>query len=799
MTISNTSRVAGPFLGNGVVAAFPFTFKVFTAADLLAVQVNVASGILTTLNLGADYNVTLSADQNASPGGTLTLNTPLAVGNDLSITSNIAPVQPLDLTNQGGFYPKVINDALDRIVIYIQQVVGSVSRSIKFPLSDTASRDLPPVALRANNLLGFDSSGNPVAVAPSAQSATALQAALAQAYGSSLIGFVSSGLGAVFRTIQDKLRDNVNVRDFGALGDGSDATAAFAKASAYGNVRVPAGVYVIDTVYISKTITFECEPGAVFRRKPGADGSSYGYNRMSGMFTVNANGVTLRFTGAMTFDGNYQNQTAVEPGGCAVFVTVPASVTADPISLYIENGNFINGTSEYLLIRGDDIRHRYRVDVELVSPTFSAGVYGIGRGDPSTPTALGFLPTYVHILDYVVLRTYDLKASFLRPLSLGNYAAVAVWGSFAGSDYTQAGNASILMYGRTEIDSCGRASWKYNDQTNFTTNNGIGAIDGYGNVDEIYVEDIYARNTQYSAVRAKGSCRAYTVQHADFQGCWRGLEVSPSSTGPCETVVHVGKITARDGTIPQLYFVGSSATDQLYSVDIDSAYLFGTQTNPEALVNQGNVMLRNTAKATVRALSVIGSPSNGIAIDTIDRTHIGELIANNNAGNALRVSGTGQFILDKFDIRNCTTQAIWILAGMVEVTIRGGKIDTAVDYGVFNQATGNAHIQNVTVTNISGQSRGFYNAGGNVTMLTNIAGAGVTTPLFYIAGVALRELQNSWNPREVQGNFTQTTQGTWNQGDKVWNTAPSAGGPPGWVCVASGSPGIFKAMANLAA
>lgn len=41
--------------------------------------------------------------------------------------------------------------------------------------------------------------------------------------------------------------------------------------------------------------------------------------------------------------------------------------------------------------------------------------------------------------------------------------------------------------------------------------------------------------------------------------------------------------------------------------------------------------------------------------------------------------------------------------------------------------------------------------------------------------------------------------GTWTRGDIAWNAEPSAGGPPGWMCVASGTPGTWKAMANLAA
>lgn len=48
-------------------------------------------------------------------------------------------------------------------------------------------------------------------------------------------------------------------------------------------------------------------------------------------------------------------------------------------------------------------------------------------------------------------------------------------------------------------------------------------------------------------------------------------------------------------------------------------------------------------------------------------------------------------------------------------------------------------------------------------------------------------------------NSAAPTVGTWAVGDRVWNSAPSAGGTPGWVCTTGGSPGTFKAMANLAA
>lgn len=40
--------------------------------------------------------------------------------------------------------------------------------------------------------------------------------------------------------------------------------------------------------------------------------------------------------------------------------------------------------------------------------------------------------------------------------------------------------------------------------------------------------------------------------------------------------------------------------------------------------------------------------------------------------------------------------------------------------------------------------------------------------------------------------------GTWSVGDVVWNTGVVAGGSPGWVCTTAGTPGTWKAMANVA-
>ena len=166
MTISSTVRIAGPFIGTGTATVFPFAFKVFTATNLQVVRVDTSTGLESTLILNTDYTVSLNTDQDSNPGGNVTLLAVLAVGFNMVITSDIANLQPTDLTNQGGFYPEVITDALDRATIQIQQMADELTRSIKIPISDGLSLDmeLPTAAARANSFLAFDATGEPTVV-----------------------------------------------------------------------------------------------------------------------------------------------------------------------------------------------------------------------------------------------------------------------------------------------------------------------------------------------------------------------------------------------------------------------------------------------------------------------------------------------------------------------------------------------------------------------------------------------------------------------------------------------------------
>ncbi len=159
MTIQSETRKAGPFTGNGSTTAFPFEFKVFAASDLYVVRAT-DGGIETVLDQDAgDYSVSLNADQEASPGGTVTLPSALPQDYTLTITSAVSNTQTMDLTNQGGFYPEVINRALDRTVVQVQQLAERVDRSLKVPLSTptAVSAELP--LPEADKILGWNEEG----------------------------------------------------------------------------------------------------------------------------------------------------------------------------------------------------------------------------------------------------------------------------------------------------------------------------------------------------------------------------------------------------------------------------------------------------------------------------------------------------------------------------------------------------------------------------------------------------------------------------------------------------------------
>lgn len=247
MTISSTANKAILY-GNGVATSFPYKFLIPNQSQLIAI-VTDPLGKQTTL-AGSQYSVSGIGSKN---GGAVTYplsGAPLAALWSITILRTLPIVQQTDIVNQNGFYPDVIESAMDYQTMTQQQLAEAQTRSIAFPVVDdqtAISPVLPAAAARATKPLIFDAGGNatigqqayqePQTLLDEAK-ATAELIAAGVAPGAGTGTFIQNGAGAVARTFQDKMRDTVSFRDFHAVGDGVTLDTAALLAAIVSNRRV---------------------------------------------------------------------------------------------------------------------------------------------------------------------------------------------------------------------------------------------------------------------------------------------------------------------------------------------------------------------------------------------------------------------------------------------------------------------------------------------------------------------------------------------------------------------------------
>lgn len=152
--------------GNGVTTVFTYNFIIPSATDAVIIYTN-AAGTQTILT-STQYTITGIGD---SAGGTVTYplgsGTPIATGASLTILRELPLTQPDTISNQGAFYPSVVEEMIDNTVMMIQQINTDTDLALRVALSDPVPDTLPSAAERADQLLGFDSDGNPIAAQPS--------------------------------------------------------------------------------------------------------------------------------------------------------------------------------------------------------------------------------------------------------------------------------------------------------------------------------------------------------------------------------------------------------------------------------------------------------------------------------------------------------------------------------------------------------------------------------------------------------------------------------------------------------
>jgi len=223
--LASSTRTAGPYTGTGSQTAFPFSFKVFKAEDLLVVQTD-ASGVNTTLTNISQYTVALNPNQDTLPGGTVNLITATPVGYTLSLLSQLPALQNLTLANAGNFYPAAVDNALDYITILIQQLAEQLGRAVKVSIGNPLTPDQ-----FSTNLIASGVTATTKAAAASA-SATAAAGSAAAATGSATAASTSATLAAASAAAAAGAAAGAGHLSFVYIGSGTSvANGALSKAS----------------------------------------------------------------------------------------------------------------------------------------------------------------------------------------------------------------------------------------------------------------------------------------------------------------------------------------------------------------------------------------------------------------------------------------------------------------------------------------------------------------------------------------------------------------------------------------
>lgn len=152
---------------------------------------------------------------------------------------------------------------------------------------------IDPSPANGGKYVALDASGVPVYASGTGADA-GLRTDLAASGGAALSGFLASGTGATFRTAQDKLRDFVCVRDFGAVGGNSalDTPAINAAIDTGKNVFFPEGHYSYipsgKTIGFGQTL-FGYSPVTTTINKV-ANGDMYNLSSSSGLYNIGLQG-----------------------------------------------------------------------------------------------------------------------------------------------------------------------------------------------------------------------------------------------------------------------------------------------------------------------------------------------------------------------------------------------------------------------------------------------------------------------------------------------------------------------------
>jgi len=154
MTISSTTTPRVQFSGNGVTTVFSTGFVFNTSSDLRVVLTD-GSNVDTTLTITTHYTVT----GGSGASGTVTMITPPASGEFLTIYRLTAKTQSVDYITNDAFPAALHEAALDRLTLISQELDYNLSRSILNSITSGVT-DIVFPSPTASTVIGWNSAAD---------------------------------------------------------------------------------------------------------------------------------------------------------------------------------------------------------------------------------------------------------------------------------------------------------------------------------------------------------------------------------------------------------------------------------------------------------------------------------------------------------------------------------------------------------------------------------------------------------------------------------------------------------------
>jgi hypothetical protein len=651
------------------------------------------------------------------------------------------------------------------------------------------------------------------------------------------LSFIATGTGATTRTLQNKLRDVISVKDFGAVGDGvADDTAeiqAALDAGAGKCVYLPPGTYkTTAALTISANTTVQADDRRavidVQPANPATPNGDPGPSTCNNGFVINGDNVIidgLKFKGTNEAKYSTVNTILREEYACGIYATNKQNiVVTNCVFEQFGNGVLFNGGNNY----------------KIIDNLFFGGRQ-MGRANDTANTHDIWMNGF-----YGITATKGFRGIISRNHCLSNGdSAIMVAGESGDADIVISENVIEPF----QID--GVTALSYLGPTLPLVGGDVSRLDPVLN-NPACSKTRYAILLSYSGGwSSRVVCNNNIIRNFGLNGIYSNSTVeSPAKSG--SEVVIAGNIISKCGLSlinpPSVSLKGgiwvnnSGGKTVSGNLIVDCAAVGITSVGPaDDTANEfatpvitGNTILRtvlepilsngghgiaitgSTVHSTlVSSNRIFNSAGKAISVECTTSTSgnihiVSNLISHANALGAIAVTATGSaadcFVSgNKITGQDNTTateanSGIWF-SGRVHCT---SNSITKFHRGIQSQFT--ARVTDVICANNAIKSTVYGIAGQDVTgpwIVTDNSFTSVSSNVCHAApyqGIVVRSMGVS---TATKADIVQVvrdavpTAGTWVVGDYCKNSTPSSGQPKGWYCTVAGAPGTWVSEGDL--